>query len=417
MSSQEINIPSLSPNSPLKKTKLFKDIITTPLEKVLNILYDLKLYLSKNKNKNLMNKLEWVISIITSHSLYDYQINNSQNELVEKYQKEIPEFKHFIDYLSEYNGQIKLFKKYSDLINKTALILEDKHYASFEQLGLQYPSKNFKKNKNTISILRNSIFKKVLPRNEVSRFFIKSKSEVKNCKKLFINFNNKNNQKFRKIISINYELKDFNKDFDIKIKKNKLTSNSLKNDLLNENIFIKEEKLKKKNVYRHQSTTKEIEKIILSPMKNLFPIFNYVEIEQKLTEKNFQINKILKPNFNIHELREIIGYNNTLPLIGKIIFHFFNLNEKIININKLDSFFQQISNKYNQNVLYHNAIHASDVTQNIATFIINSNFEEKAYTNLNDILSLFIASLGHDIGHPGKIYLFNFFLFLIRFKY
>ena len=30
MSSQEINIPSLSPNSPLKKTKLFKDIITTP---------------------------------------------------------------------------------------------------------------------------------------------------------------------------------------------------------------------------------------------------------------------------------------------------------------------------------------------------------------------------------------------------
>ena len=146
-------------------------------------------------------------------------------------------------------------------------------------------------------------------------------------------------------------------------------------------------------------------------MKNLFPIFNYVEIEQKLTEKNFQINKILKPNFNIHELREIIGYNNTLPLIGKIIFHFFNLNEKIININKLDSFFQQISNKYNQNVLYHNAIHASDVTQNIATFIINSNFEEKAYTNLNDILSLFIASLGHDIGHPGKIYLFNFFSF------
>ena len=408
MSSQEINIPSLSPNSPLKKTKLFKDIITTPLEKVLNILYDLKLYLSKNKNKNLMNKLEWVISIITSHSLYDYQINNSQNELVEKYQKEIPEFKHFIDYLSEYNGQIKLFKKYSDLINKTALILEDKHYASFEQLGLQYPSKNFKKNKNTISILRNSVFKKALPRNEVSRFFIKSKSEVKNYKKLFINFNNKNNQKFRKIISINYELKDFkNKDFDIKIKKNKLTSNSLKNDLLNENIFIKEEKLKKKNVYRHQSTTKEIEKIILSPMKNLFPIFNYVEIEEKLTEKNFQINKILKPNFNIHELREIIGYDNTLPLIGKVIFHFFHLNEKIININKLDSFFQKISNKYNQNVLYHNAIHASDVTQNIATFIINSNFEEKAYTNL----SLFIASLGHDIGHPGKIYLFNFFLF------
>lgn len=41
------------------------------------------------------------------------------------------------------------------------------------------------------------------------------------------------------------------------------------------------------------------------------------------------------------------------------------------------------------------------MTQNIAFFINNSNFEEKIYTNINDILSLLTASLGHDLGHPG----------------
>ena len=56
---------------------------------------------------------------------------------------------------------------------------------------------------------------------------------------------------------------------------------------------------------------------------------------------------------------------------------------------------------YYQNVPYHNAIHGADVTQTVAMFIINSNLEEKAFTNVNDIVSIITACLGHDVGHPG----------------
>ena len=173
-----------SPNSPHKVSKIFKDIITTPYERVLNILYDLKVFLSKIKDGEYFNKqLDWIISVISSHSLYNYQVNNSQNEIIQKYKKEIPEFNHFIEYLSEYNGQVDLVKKYSELINQTAQKLENKHSVSFEQLGLQLPSKNYKKTQGIISINRNSIFKKALSFNEVHKYFVKSKSEEKKNEK------------------------------------------------------------------------------------------------------------------------------------------------------------------------------------------------------------------------------------------
>ena len=433
MSSPNSNI-SFSPNSPNRESKIFKDIIITPYEKVLQILYDIKIFISKYDNSYfLLNKLDWVISVISSHTLYDFTINDSQNKKIEKYQKEIPEFKNFINFISEYNGQINIMKKYSELINESVKNLEDKHSATFEKLGLLYPSLNYKK--NTISILRNSIFKRAITFNEANSFFIKSKSEEKKMKKNLkekdLN-NNKNNKIFRRTknsSTINYEIKDEflqNKKFSFnnsinKIKKIKsntniiedsfekpinLKSNSKEKNSINYIKLKSNKKLinfhnQKKNNYRHQSTTKNIEKINLSPVKNFSQITNLIELEKKLSQTNFQIKSIMEPNFNIHELKNIIGYNNIIPLIGKIIFHFFSLNEKIININKLDNFLQTISKNYNQNVLYHNSIHAADVTQNIAFFINNSNFEEKIYTNINDILSLLTASLGHDLGHPG----------------
>lgn len=181
MSSPNSNI-SFSPNSPNRESKIFKDIIITPYEKVLQILYDIKIFISKYDNSYfLLNKLDWVISVISSHTLYDFTINDSQNKKIEKYQKEIPEFKNFINFISEYNGQINIMKKYSELINESVKNLEDKHSATFEKLGLLYPSLNYKK--NTISILRNSIFKRAITFNEANSFFIKSKSEEKKMKK------------------------------------------------------------------------------------------------------------------------------------------------------------------------------------------------------------------------------------------
>ena len=414
MASPKINSPfshfssfsPFSPGSPSKKaSKILKDMITTPYERVLNILHDLKLYLSKKSDGDIfVEQLDWIISVVSSRSLYDYQLNNNQNEVIEKYQKEIPGFKHFMEYLSEYNGQVNLVKKYSDLINKTAQILEDKHSVSFEQLGLQLPSKNYKRNNGVIPIMRNSIFKRALTCHEVHKYFVKSKSEEKKSKKKLkdiIGYKKKRNRG-----SICYEIKDEGlENSNIKlIEVIKSNSNSLNNSL-EENLMKIENNIKnipKNNkIRRFQSSTKALDKIFLSPVKHFEPIFNIVELEKKLAAKSFNLNQIMKPDFNIHELRVLVGYNFVLPCVGKVIFHYFNINDKIINLNKLDKFLTTISNKYNHNVLYHNAVHAADVCQSIATYINNSNFEEKAFTNINDILSLIIACLGHDLGHPG----------------
>ena len=418
MSSPKIS-SCFSPSSPHKVSKIFKDIITTPYERVLNILYDLKVFLSKIKDgEYFIRQLDWIISIISSHSLYNYQVNNSQNEIIQKYKKEIPEFNHFIEYLSEYNGQVDLIKKYSDLINETAQKLENKHSVSFEQLGLQLPSKNYKKTQGIISISRNSIFKKALSFNEVHKYFVKSKSEEKKMKNQLKN----NIKKRQKRSSLCYQIEDEIPEININKNSNNIKSPNLKivkeiNDdnldidfNLDDKIFpiINFEKespsIKKGKTLTHrrtQSSTKALEKFVLSPGMNFEPIFNFVELEKKLNKNKFNINQIMNPDFNIHELREIIGYNNVLPCVGEVIFHYFSLDEKIINIKKLDNFLTSISNKYFHNVLYHNAVHAADVTQNTATYIINSNIEEKAFTNINDILSLIVACLGHDIGHPG----------------
>jgi hypothetical protein len=92
MASPKINSPfsplssfsTFSPCSPSKKaSKILKDMITTPYERVLNILHDLKLYLSKKSDGDIFEEqIDWIISVISSHSLYNYQLNNNQNEII-----------------------------------------------------------------------------------------------------------------------------------------------------------------------------------------------------------------------------------------------------------------------------------------------------------------------------------------------
>ena len=73
----------------------------------------------------------------------------------------------------------------------------------------------------------------------------------------------------------------------------------------------------------------------------------------------------------------------------------------MINTNKLDSFLKSVSEHYIPTVLYHNSIHGADVTQTVSLFFHKSNAEELLDTNVLDILSTIISSIGHDIGHPG----------------
>ncbi len=119
-------------------------------------------------------------------------------------------------------------------------------------------------------------------------------------------------------------------------------------------------------------------------------------------EPNFSPKSILQKEFNIFDFEKKVGHKNVLPIMGRIMLDSFGLiNDKIMPIDKLDSFLFSIANQYLTTTLYHNSKHGADVTHTICLFFNNSNAEEVCHTKAIDLLSIIVSALGHDVGHPG----------------
>ncbi len=72
----------------------------------------------------LIRELDWTIKVITSHSLYTYEFED--NELISKYQNENPDFKQFIEFVTDYNEEvIEVNKKNNILLSKTVQMKND----------------------------------------------------------------------------------------------------------------------------------------------------------------------------------------------------------------------------------------------------------------------------------------------------
>ena len=356
--------------------KLTSSIITTPYEKVLQIIKEAKSFInmmSKNQTK-LIRNLEWVIKVITSHSLYRYELK--ENEMIEKYSKENPNFKQFVDFVYEYNEEVIEMNKKKNMINTQSRKISN-------------------------DLLTIPSFK--LKRNNLNSF----KSNTPNRRNIKNNFNNKLSND--NLIINSFKRKESNPNY-----KNYNIFNNLNNQIINSPIRksteIFTEKTKKEKNYLFssfysQNSIKEKDNRPLSQNSKIQKpkfenSFNY--IETCIQNANFSPKKILEKDFNIFELKKIIGHTNILPLMGKTILESFGLvDNSIIQINKLDNFLFSITKEYLTTTLYHNSMHGADVTQTICLYFLNSNAEEICQTNVLDLLSILIASLGHDIGHPG----------------
>ena len=103
-------------------SKLYSSIITTPCEKVLMILRQIKkfiLNLAKDQSKLIQN-LDWCIKIITSRSLYSYELKEKDN--INNLSKLNPEFKQLVDFVSEYNEKvIKMNRQYDFILTDKLL--------------------------------------------------------------------------------------------------------------------------------------------------------------------------------------------------------------------------------------------------------------------------------------------------------
>ena len=494
---------------PLTNTLINTDIITTPCEKVLSILRQTKNYISnisKNQTKLIQN-LDWCIKIITSRSLYSYELK--EKEAITKLSEENQEFKQLVDFVSEYNEKViqmnrkynsiltdKLLEKSSTKLNKRKIERKksfgekESHFSKLlnleepdkDKIYLKISSNKNKKNHYLRKTMKNSFYNtnltidsidssknhKYIKITKTNPFegIIKKKIFLKKKQKQFVKIND--DKSMEKIYDNNHSIDNSNSRLNktnVLAHKTKKINNSKKYTKNNNKLMISFDQnylnKKTKNIFpavqkisitinNNNNNLKEIEnytqrKKLEKPFNSINAVnisltnsivcpnnnFNnkdntnnkskytskskskinlpnikenaYDKLQNQLIHEGYDISKLITQKiFNIFELKELIGYNNVMLIMGRTILENLGLlDEEILNVSKLDPFLNSVSAQYKESSLYHNSMHGSDVTHSVYIFFTHSNAEKIAKTNVLDLLSIIIAALGHDIGHPG----------------
>ena len=432
------------PITPKRNLSLINNIIESPYEKVLSILQETlnSLNLSSKIQSKLFTDLQWVLKIIKSRLLYSYEIK--EKDYVAEMSRTDPDFKQFVEFVREYNEQMIEMKKKNNYINNELLqkpSFKLKRQFNNQKIHLSNKKLNFygrSRTKNKIVINCDN-----KENNRHSGYYLKTLND-KN-ENISDSYNNIKIKISNTYLSNNYNVLDspiiinnrgklniglFNNYENNSI--NRLKSNgrySQINSLNNLNLLgrmnsnlshdsnnfsiKKKSKLLKINdtKMKHAKIIQKVSKSFMqnskSDEKEIFEYDNLnknsnIYIEHLLKMYNYDMNQITDKSFNIFELKKIVGQMNVLPIIGGVIIEKFGLkNDKIINVNKLEPFLNLVSSQYLPTTLYHNNMHGADVCQSVSLYFLNSNAEKILQTTLLDLLSIIIASLGHDLGHPG----------------
>ena len=436
-------------NSQLTTSNLFyiKNIIETPYKRVLTILQETmkSLNLASKVHSKLFTELQWVVKIIKSHLLYSYEIK--EKTYVAELSKNDPDFKQFVDFVSEYNEQvIEMNKKNNFITNELLQKPSFKLKRQFISSNKKNSSNNKRSNSNDINknqkekitinclkkVMKQSYFNKTpnsnngliinfndnrIYNNQLINHNSSNKTGADLFKNNFMNnnknkgntafFNNYNSFNGNKLQnnSRNKKVSSLKKPFNSHISNENNGSNGNNNNSTTMNYINKINKFLNKNNKKINNNQKITIQTQFSNKNSEFDSlekYSYIYIDHLLKQYNFDTKRITEKDFNIFELKKIVGQSNVLPLMGRTILEAFGLkNDKIINVNKLDTFLNTVSGQYLNTTLYHNNMHGADVTQTICLYFLNSNAEKMFQTTVLDLLSIFIGALGHDIGHPG----------------
>ena len=434
------------PVTPKRNLSLMKNIIETPYEKVLFILEETlnSLNLSSKIQSKLFNDLQWALKIIKSRMLYSYEIK--EKDYIEEMSKNDPDLKQFVDFVRLYNEQMIEMKKKNNYINNELLQKPSfklkRQTKTNQNLYLSNKRLDHRDIEAKKKIVINCVNKDLnsFPRNKTPKVLINNggiSEKNSNHKHNSIKPFEKNYNLFESPIIINNKTKvniglfsnyennsinKFNKNsrYSVINSLNLLghISSSISNDLHNSSI---NNSIKRANKFLNlNNETKLIQnyKMFKKPSKSFMQhkkinereSFGYetlnrnssIYIDHLLKINNYDLKQILDKEFDIFELKQIVGQNNVLPVMGGVILEAFGLkNEKIIKVNKLEAFLNSVSSQYLPTTLYHNNMHGADVCQSVCLYFLNSNAEKILQTTVLDLLSILIASLGHDLGHPG----------------
>jgi hypothetical protein len=348
--------------------------------------------------------------------------------------KNDPDFKQFVDFVTEYNEQvIQMNKKNNfitnELLQKPSFKLKRQFITSNQKICLSNKRSNSndinknQKEKITINCLKKVMKQSYLNKTPNNNGLIININDNRVYNNQLVNNNSnfptpllyKNNitsTKNKQNTGLFNNYYSFSGKMQNKSRNRQVTSlNLLKqfnsnkpNDNTNINYLNKINKfLNKNNNFKRINNNNNNNNLISKNSEyDSLEKYSYIYIDHLLKQYNYDTKRITEKDFNIFELKKIIGQSNVLPLIGRVILEAFGLkDDKIINVNKLDNFLNTVSSQYLITTLYHNNMHGADVTQTICLFFLNSNAEKMFETTVLDLLSIFIAALGHDIGHPG----------------
>ncbi|XP_073976391.1 high affinity 3',5'-cyclic-AMP phosphodiesterase 7A-like isoform X3 [Rhodnius prolixus] len=111
------------------------------------------------------------------------------------------------------------------------------------------------------------------------------------------------------------------------------------------------------------------------------------------------LDKVWQWPFNAFTLDTATG-GRSLPVLCVHLFHWYGLMDHFnLDVVRIWKFFSLVEEGYHSTNPYHNAIHATDVTQAMHCFLQ----EEKIREHLSplEIMSALIAAVTHDLDHPG----------------
>ena len=426
----------------------YASFITTPYERVLEIINEAKTFILSvtKEQKELIKGLEWSIKVISSHSLYSCELKDQ--EYLDKVSEDNPEFKQFVDFVNSYNEEVIQ-------MNRKINIIGGKSSLNSKKLNVPSNIHIVEEEKKKEEVIKKEIKKEDLKKEEEKS--VEGKKTEENILK--VKDKKKEEAKIKEKTKKKEEIKIKDKNMDKKSPLNKEINHKNKdNTNINKNIkekFFKKFKLRpiktiipqkikkyKSNTRsKFQTTDNNYIKTPLSPqpkkIKNIKNL-DYLNTDNKLVKDisrhldklyeqkmntednishknnikkipksflakiNYPTSRILEKTFNIFELKEVVGQDKVLPIVGKVILDAFGLdNNDIISTEKLEPFLFSISNQYLQTTLYHNSMHGADVAQSLCLYFLNSNAEEVCQSLVLDLLGVIIAALGHDLGHPG----------------
>ena len=436
--------------------------ITTPYERVLSIINEAKTFIlsMSSSQQTLIKGLEWVIKVISSHNLYTYELKDQE---ISKENEQSEDFKQFVQFVNSYNDVIDTKQNVNKGKGKSFLIssLNLKRPSAFKYKtqnveGIKeqpYEDNKDKENnlRNSDNINKNNEEKNINKKNKLNTGnsnndknpITKSYQQLRNTNKknnkiinLAKNENSKTQKINKSIRSSNKKIKPFSpirplkkniyniltptqEKIEAKIKNKKLSqsvtkeftkketkdiASSKETKVLKTFNRLKSENIGMKNISNSLNLLKNSKSSNLesNSLNKSFTKYSSNLLENALIDINYPPSRIIEKTFNIFELKEIIGQDNVLPIMGKVILDSFGLySDEIICTEKLDPFLVSISNQYYKTTLYHNMMHGADVTQSLCLYFLNSNAEEICQSLVLDLLGILIAALGHDLGHPG----------------